>query len=82
MSGFYAQGKTTEDTISGYEDYRILLPILNSGNVNLFGHNTPDIVALLNTANFNGDTLNGKSTSYGARRQDVGRNLEAAGGSA
>ncbi len=66
------EGKTTEDTTSGYEDYRILLPILNSGNVNLFGTNTPEVVSLLQTANFNGNTLNGKSTSYGAGAKTSG----------
>ncbi|MDQ2917583.1 MAG: TonB-dependent receptor [Casimicrobiaceae bacterium] len=72
VSGFYAQGKTTEATTSGYEDYRTLLPILNSGNVNLFGTNTPDVVALLRSANFNGTTLEGKSTSYGAGAKTSG----------
>jgi iron complex outermembrane recepter protein len=72
VSGFYARGKTTEDTVSGYEDYRILLPILNSGNVNLFGTNTPEVVSLLQSANFNGNTLNGISTSYGAGAKTSG----------
>ncbi len=72
VSGFYAQGKTTEATTSGYEDYRIILPLLNSGNVNLFGTNTPDVVALLRSANFNGITLEGKSTSYGAGAKTSG----------
>jgi iron complex outermembrane receptor protein len=71
-SGFYAEGKTTERTNGGFEDYRLILPLLNSGTVNLFGNNTPDIVSQLRATNFIGDTLSGTSKTYGAQGKAAG----------
>ncbi len=71
-SGFYAEGKTTEHLNGGFQDYRLLLPLLNSGNVNLFGYNTPDIVQQLRATNFIGDTIDGTSKNYGAALKTSG----------
>jgi iron complex outermembrane receptor protein len=69
---FYAEGTTTEHLNSGFQDYRLLLPLLNSGNVNLFGPNTPDIVNQLRATNFVGDTISGRAKNYGAQIKTSG----------
>jgi iron complex outermembrane recepter protein len=71
-SVFYAEGKTTEHLNGGFQDYRLLLPLLNSGTVNLFGPNTPDIVDQLRATNFIGDTIDGRSKNYGAQIKTSG----------
>ena len=71
-SGFYADGKTRERTNGGFQDYRLILPLLNSGTVNLFGPNTPDIVSQIRATNFIGDTLSGESKSYGFQGKTSG----------
>ena len=50
--GFYTEGKTKQRINGGFQDYRQLLPLLNSGTVNLFGPNTPEIVAQLQVDQF------------------------------
>jgi outer membrane receptor protein involved in Fe transport len=69
---FYAEGKTTERINGGFQDYTRLLPILNSGVVNFFGPNTPDIVALERSANFVGDAFHGTSKNYGGQLKTSG----------
>ena len=71
-SVFYAEGTTVEHLNSGFQDYRLLLPLLNSGTVNLFGPNTPDIVNQLRATNFVGDTISGRSKNYGAQVKTSG----------
>ena len=41
VSVLLREGKTTEHVNGGFQDYRLLMPLLNSGTVNLFGFNTP-----------------------------------------
>ena len=72
FSGFYAEGKTHQRINDGFQDYRLLLPILNSGVVNFFGPNTPDVVALERSANFTGDAITGESKLYGAQAKTSG----------
>ena len=69
---FYSKGKTTEKINNGFQDYRLLYPILQSGVVNFFGDNTPDVVDLLRTANFHGDAITGDSKNYGAQVKTSG----------
>jgi len=69
---FYAEGTTVEHLNSGFQDYRLLLPLLNSGTVNLFGPNTPDIVDQLRATNFVGDTISGRAKNYGAQVKTSG----------
>jgi iron complex outermembrane receptor protein len=71
-SAFYAEGKTTQHLNDGFQDYRILMPILNSGVVNFFGDNTPDVVNLERSANFVGDAITGRSKNYGAQIKTSG----------
>jgi iron complex outermembrane receptor protein len=68
----YAEGTTREHLNGGFQDYRLLLPLLNSGRVNLFGPNTPDIVDELRATNFVGDTIKGTSKLYGGQLKTSG----------
>lgn len=67
VSGFYGKGTSGEHLNDGFQDYRLLLPLLNSGTVNFFGPNSPDVVARLRATNFIGDTFDSTGESYGAR---------------
>lgn len=71
-SVFYSEGKTRQRVNGGFQDYTRLLPILNSGVVNFFGPNTPDVVALERSANFVGDTFHGTSSNYGGQVKTSG----------
>ena len=71
-SFFYAEGKTKQHVNGGFQDLTRLLPILNSGQVNFFGPNPPDIVALERSAEFVGDAFNGTSKNYGVQLKTTG----------
>jgi len=64
-SVFYNEGKTKESLNTGYFDYRIMQPLMNSGRINFFGPNTPDIIAEEQAANVTGTVVDTKSKSYG-----------------
>jgi iron complex outermembrane receptor protein len=57
-----SQSKVREQVNDGYPANSKILPILNSGRVNFFGPNTPEVQAELRAANFTGDAFNVKST--------------------
>jgi iron complex outermembrane receptor protein len=78
---FYARGDTTQHVNNGFQDYTRLLPILNSGNVNFFGPNTPEVIALERSANFVGDAFHGTSTNYGGQVKTSGTLYELPAGS-
>lgn len=60
----YSQGKTTEHTNGGFFLYSRLLPILNSGQIDLTTVNLPaDQLAQLHTSDFIGDVFTGKSST-------------------
>jgi iron complex outermembrane receptor protein len=80
-SDFYAQGNPTQRVTGGFQDYTRLLPILNSGAVNFFGPNPPDVVALERSANFTGDAFNGTSKNYGGQVKASGNVYELPAGS-
>ncbi|MEO8537187.1 MAG: TonB-dependent receptor, partial [Betaproteobacteria bacterium] len=71
-AAFYSEGKNTQHINGGFQDQTLLLPILNSGVVNFFGPNTPDVIALERTSNFVGDVFDGTSKNYGARARTSG----------
>jgi len=62
---YYNTGKTIEHTNGGYFDYRILQPLLNSGQINFFGPNTPAVIAMEQAANINADLVDTEAKSYG-----------------
>jgi len=64
ISYAYSEGKTTEHTNGGFFLYSRLLPILNSGQIDLTTVNIPaDQLSLLHTSDFIGDVFNGKSST-------------------
>ncbi len=65
LSAHYSDGKTSERLNGGFQQYSLILPLLNSGLVNLFGPNTPDIQQQLRATNFIGDTADTESKNYG-----------------
>ncbi|HEX8739817.1 MAG TPA: TonB-dependent receptor [Casimicrobiaceae bacterium] len=71
-SGYYTEGTTKENINGGFQDLRKMLPILNSGVVDFFNFNTPDIVHLLHTADFTGSTLDSTNKVYGAEARASG----------
>jgi iron complex outermembrane recepter protein len=52
-----SESKVREQVNDGFPANSLVLPILNSGRVNFFGPNTPDVVAELRATNFTGDAF-------------------------
>jgi iron complex outermembrane receptor protein len=58
----YSSSTVREHVFSGYPEYSQILPLLNSGQVNFFGPNTPDIDAAIKATEFHGDAYVNKSS--------------------
>ena len=76
----YAEGKLRSHINGGFPLYSHILPLLNSGNVNLFAPNTAAVVAQLMGANYVGDTFNAKSKTYGAQGKAAGEIMQLPAG--
>jgi len=63
LSYSYAQGKLDESSNGGFPLYSCILPLLNSGNVNLFGPNTPAVSQQIQACNMHGTVQAGKATT-------------------
>jgi len=65
----HSQSKVRQQVNDGYPANSLVLPILNSGRVDFFGPNTPDVVAQLRATNFTGDAfkVDSQLTSVAAR---------------
>jgi iron complex outermembrane receptor protein len=61
--GNWSQSKATTSWLAGWASGSTLLPILNSGAVNLFGFNTPEVVDQMKKALILGDVLSAKGTT-------------------
>jgi iron complex outermembrane receptor protein len=61
----YSQNTSKEHLNNGFPLFSSILPILNSGRVNLFGPNTPAITQEIQAANYRADTFNSKLWGYG-----------------
>jgi iron complex outermembrane receptor protein len=61
--GNWTQSKSKTEWQAGWSYGSILLPILNSGQINLFGFNTPEAVNLMKQALILGEVLNAKGTT-------------------
>jgi iron complex outermembrane receptor protein len=61
----YGQNTTRQVLNGGFPLLTRILPLLNSGVVNLFGPNTPAVTQQILATNYNGPTFNGKLTGYG-----------------
>ena len=69
---FYSEGNTKQKLNGGFPDLTKLYPLLNSGMVNFFGPNSPDITSQLVATNFNGQTFSGTSKNYGLQGKATG----------
>ncbi|HXX84513.1 MAG TPA: TonB-dependent receptor [Casimicrobiaceae bacterium] len=58
----YSENQVTDRYVNGYLRESAIIPIVNSGVVNPFGPNTPDVVAKMSSAEFDGTAKNGKGT--------------------
>jgi len=61
----YGQNTTKQKLSGGFPLLSRILPLLNSGVVNLFGPNTPEVTQQIQATNYNGPTFDGKLTGYG-----------------
>src|SRR5262249_41102155 len=68
-SFLFSETKLVEHINSGYPLYSKILPLLNSGQVNFFGDNTPDIIAQAQATNFVGDAYSTKTSLAGFAAQ-------------
>jgi len=59
----YNEGTTEQKLNGGFPLYSQVLPLLNSGTVNLFGPNTPEIEQAVKNTNFVGKVFDGKAKS-------------------
>ena len=62
----YNESNVTDRYVDGYLRTSLILPILNSGVVNPFGFNTPEVVALMSSAKLNltAHTAKGTTSSF------------------
>lgn len=58
----YSESNVNDRFVDGYLKQSVLIPILNSGIVNPFGFNTPEVVQLMSTAKIDGTVSTGKGT--------------------
>ncbi|MGZ5065468.1 MAG: TonB-dependent receptor plug domain-containing protein [Usitatibacter sp.] len=80
LSGNYSEGTLKNVLNGGYPLNSKIVPLLNSGRVNLFGPNTPDIVQEVQATNFTGQTTDSKSTNQGIQGKISGEIYQMAAG--
>jgi iron complex outermembrane receptor protein len=61
----YSENKAKETPTGGIPLYSRILPLLNSGRVNLFGPNTPEISQEVQATSFNEEAFHAKLDGYG-----------------
>ncbi len=71
-SFFYSESKTHEKLNGGFPLYSQILPLLNSGTVNVFGPNTPAVSAQIQGTDYNGTTFDGTAKNYGIQGKTSG----------
>ena len=62
VAGLYSESKVREQVNNGYPLYTLIMPLLNSGNVNPFGDNTSAVQAQADATQFRGDAFKVKSS--------------------
>lgn len=61
-AALHSRSQVTETVNDGYPSLLKILPLLNSGAVNFWGENTPDVVQQIRAANFTGTAFQTTST--------------------
>jgi iron complex outermembrane receptor protein len=74
IAGLYSSSEVREHVNDGFPLYSKILPLLNSGEVNFFGPNTPEIQAAADATQFRGDAYVNK-TSLGSLSAKGARDL-------
>jgi iron complex outermembrane receptor protein len=69
---FYGESRTSERNNNGFVRYSQVLPLLNSGQINVFGDNTPEALALVDATQFREKTFDGKAKNYGVQGKTSG----------
>ncbi len=72
VSYAYSEGKTIEHLNNGFVRYSQILPLLNSGVVNVFGPNTPDVQARAGRDQVHRRRDPGQGDHQGPQREDLG----------
>ncbi len=65
VAGLYSETKLTETFRNGAPAYSKILPLLNSGQVNFFGPNTPDVLAAADATQFRDQAYQTKTSILG-----------------
>jgi iron complex outermembrane recepter protein len=68
----YADSTNKEVVDNGYVRYSQILPLLNGGNVNPFGPNTPQVLQAIEATEFRGQVFGGESKQYGVTGKGTG----------
>lgn len=58
----HSRSKVTEKVNSGFPSLSAILPLLNSGQVNFFGPNTPEVQALADATQYHGEAYTNETT--------------------
>ncbi|MEO8849012.1 MAG: TonB-dependent receptor [Casimicrobiaceae bacterium] len=81
-NGFYSESKATEKVNDGFVFYSRILPLLNSGTVNLFGPNTAATEQQIQATKYVGTTFEGTAKQYGVNLKTSGEIFKLPAGSA
>lgn len=76
----HSESRVREQVNNGFPALTQILPILNSGNVNFFGPNTPEVDAQLRATNFTGDAFKIKSSIDSLQAKGSRELMQMAGG--
>ena len=68
----YSQNTIKEKNNNGFYQYTRILPILNSGSVNLFGPNSPEITQLIQDTGYRAEAFHAKLSGYGFEAKGSG----------
>jgi iron complex outermembrane receptor protein len=77
----YSQNETSEQPNGGFARYSEILPLLNSGRVNLFGPQTPEVQAELDALQFRQKAFDGKSSGWMLEAKGTGEIYKLPAGS-
>ncbi|HJV69070.1 TonB-dependent receptor [Ideonella sp.] len=76
----HSASKVTERVNHGYPSYSGILPLLNSGQVNFFGPNTPEVQALAEATQFHGNAYVNQTSLTSLSGRGSGELMALAGG--
>ncbi|CAG1001625.1 Vitamin B12 transporter BtuB [Burkholderiales bacterium] len=72
VAGFYNETELEEELLGGFPQLSLVVPLLNSGNVNFFGPTPDDVAAQVRATNFNGTAFTAGTKMYGIDAKATG----------